>query len=231
MPKKADLNHSNGHGSGRVKFRYADADRYVDFDMENASAAVADGIKSLANALSGRNITAPVRTLPAARAANAVAPPVVDQEEIQFPPQDEQAEQEDSEEVAAEEPENGNGGGPKRTYNFKAPKFMNELNFSTAAKTLEDFMGEKGNPTDMMDKYIVTVVWFKDFMKIDEVTVHHIYTAFDHVGWKAEMPVNPSIPLRDLKSKKHMLTREPGAEGYKLNFKGEQYVGKMGATK
>ena len=42
---------SNGHGSGRVKFRYADSERYVDLDMEDANAEVADGIKSLANAL------------------------------------------------------------------------------------------------------------------------------------------------------------------------------------
>jgi hypothetical protein len=43
--------------------------------------------------------------------------------------------------------------------------------------------------------------------------------------------VNLSSPLRDLKGKRHMLTREPGAEGYKANFKGIQTVEKMGATK
>jgi hypothetical protein len=104
---------------------------------------------------------------------------------------------------------------------------MHDLDFSKASKSLEDFMAEKGNPPEMIDKYLVTIVWFKDYMNIEEVTVHHIYTAFDHVGWKSQMPVNPSIPLRDLKSKRHMLTREAGAEGYKLNFKGIQQVGKM----
>jgi hypothetical protein len=105
---------------------------------------------------------------------------------------------------------------------------MDDLDFSTASKSLEDFMAEKGNPTEITDKYLVTVVWFKDFMNIEAVMVHHIFTAFDHIGWKAEMPVNPTIPLRDLKGKRHMLTRESGAEGYKLNFKGIQHIEKMG---
>jgi hypothetical protein len=79
-----------------------------------------------------------------------------------------------------------------------------------------------------MDKYLLTVVWFKKHMSIEEVTVAHVYTAFDNVGWKSDMPANPSVPLRDLKSQRHVLTREQGAEGYKVNFKGEQIVEKMG---
>jgi hypothetical protein len=76
-------------------------------------------------------------------------------------------------------------------------------------------------------KYLVIVYWFLKYMDIAEVTIDHVYTVFDVLGWKAEMPSNPSVPLRDLKSKSNMLTREPKAEGYKLNFKGEQEVEKM----
>jgi hypothetical protein len=54
---------------------------------------------------------------------------------------------------------------------------------------------------------------------------------FDILGWKTDMPLKASKPLADLKSKRHTLTREAGAEGYKLNFKGEQEVEKMRATK
>jgi hypothetical protein len=230
MPaKKVDTNHSNGHGSGRVKFRYADADRYVDFDMENVNSAVADGIKSLANALSGRHVSAPVRTLPAVRAASAIVTPVVDQEEIQFPPlQEEQPEQEDLSEVAAEEPEEANGTGSKRAYNFKAPTFMDELDLSKATEQLSDFMAEKGNPTETNDRYIAIAAWFKEHMNIEEFTIHHIYTAFVNLGWKAQVPVDHSQPLRSLKNKRHFLTKEKGG-GYKVNFQGIQYVAKMGS--
>jgi hypothetical protein len=142
--RKVDNKSSNGHGSGRVKFRYADSERYVDLDMEDANAEVADGIKSLANALSGRQVIAPARTLVAPK-ATAAAPPVVDQEEIQFPPHGEQVEEEDAEDVVSSGvPANGNGGsGPKRSYNFKTPTFLNELDITKAKKDYDHAPGNR----------------------------------------------------------------------------------------
>jgi hypothetical protein len=221
--RKIENKSSNGHGSGRVKFRYADSERYVDLDMENANAEVADGIKSLANALSGRQIISPPRALSAPKAGSA--PPVVDQEEIPFPPHSE-AEEETQEPGSADVSDNSNGSGTKRNYNFKTPTFMNDLDVTKAKKDLNAFVAEK-NPPDVMAKYLLIVYFLQKYMDIAEVKIDHVYTVFDILGWKTEMPSNPSIPLRDLKSKKHMLTREPGAEGYKLNFKGEQEVEKM----
>ena len=213
-----------------MKFRYADAERYVDLDMENANTEVADGIKSLANALSGRTIIAPTRALaPKAPVAQAI-PPVADQEEIQFPAHGEdEHEVEVEEEADSEPPSNGNGAGPKRDYNFKAPKFMDDLDLTKAAKPLADYVAEK-NPTDIMDKYLVVIVWFKLHMKIDGVKIGHVFTAFSNLGWKSQMPESHSQPLRDLKAKRHYLTFDKEA-GYKVNWQGEQYVEKMGATK
>lgn len=229
--RKFDNKSSNGHGSGRVKFRYADSERYVDLDMEDANAEVADGIKSLANALSGRQVIAPVRTLVAPK-ITAVAPAALDQEEIQFPPHGERLDQEDIEDISsAAVPANGNGsGGAKRSYNFKTPTFLNDLDITKAKKRLQEFVAEK-NPADVMNKYLVVVYWLQKYMDVAEITVDHVYTVFDILGWKTEMPLKVGKPLADLKSKRHMLTREPEAEGYKLNFKGEQEVEKMGATK
>ena len=51
---------------GRVKFRYADTDRYFDLDVDNIrnESGVVDGLKSIASALAGRNLTiAPNRAL------------------------------------------------------------------------------------------------------------------------------------------------------------------------
>jgi hypothetical protein len=163
----------------------------------------------------------------AASSAGAASTQVIEDEDEKIEQQGVVVETEDVEAHTTEE-EAANGSGPKRAYSFKAPKFMDDLDFSTASKSLEAFMAEKGSPTEITDKYLITVVWFKDFMNIEEVTVRHIFTAFDHANWKAEMPVNPTIPLRDLKGKRHMLTRDSGAEGYKLNFKGIQHVEKMG---
>ena len=55
------------NGNGRVKFRYADSERFFDLDVDNIKneTGVVDGLKSIANALAGRSL--PVqRVLPAA---------------------------------------------------------------------------------------------------------------------------------------------------------------------
>jgi hypothetical protein len=107
---------------------------------------------------------------------------------------------------------------------------MDDLDLSKATKQLADFMAEKGNPTETNDRYIAIAVWFKEHMNVEEFTIHHVYTAFVNLGWKAQVPVDHSQPLRSLKNKRHLLTKEKGG-GYKVNFQGIQYVAKMGVTK
>jgi len=225
---------SNVGGKSRMKVFVAG------FEMEGNDEMMAEGFKAIrdfSTAITRTTVLPPALNQKAlgggsksgSDAGDATAVEVADIEPVEGTTVE--VEDVEADDAAEEETSNGNGSGVKRQYNFKPPKFMDELDFSTASKSLQDFIVEKGNPTEMTDKYLATVVWFKDFMNIEEVTVHHVYTAFDHFGWKNEMPTNPSVPLRDLKSKRHMLTREPGAEGYKLNFKGIQHVGKMGATK
>jgi hypothetical protein len=169
----------------------------------------------------------PSRTLAAPKTAAAAAPaPAIDQTEISFPTEPEQEEQVEQE-TTEEEPSNGNGS--KRSYTFKAPKFLHDLDMTKATKPLADFMAEKGNPTEIMDRYVVIAVWLKDHMEVDEFKIDHIWTAYNALGWKAQFPENHSQPLRDLKSKKNFLTKEKGA-GYKVSWPGEQYVAKMGAA-
>jgi hypothetical protein len=66
-------------------------------------------------------------------------------------------------------------------------------------------------------------------MKLEEFGINEIFTVFDNFGWRTSIPVNHSQPLRDLKTKRHFLTKEKGG-GYKVNWQGIQYVAKMGAT-
>jgi hypothetical protein len=225
MAKKEEQKaNTNGHDSGQIKVRV------IEFELNGRNATLAEGIKAMTAAITSRAVVVqePARpALPAIPKAGTTTTTTVEAEEIEQP--EEGAELPGAEDQG-EESSNGSesGSGPKRPYSYKTPKYMDELDFSKATISLEDFAKEKGNPTDVMDKYLLTVVWFKKHMSIEEVTVAHIYTAFDNVGWKSDMPANPSVPLRDLKSKRHVLTREQGAEGYKVNFKGEQIVEKMG---
>jgi hypothetical protein len=214
----------NGTGKGRMKVFVAG------FDMEGSDETMAEGFKAireLASSISRSTMLPP--TLVSKPALGAPKPDLagtgaaVEEEEVEQPVQ---SEVEDVEIEDAEETSNGNGSGTKRSYSYKTPQFMNDLDVTKAKKDLKAFVAEK-NPPDVMAKYLLVVYFLQKYMDIAEVKIDHVYTVFDILGWKSEMPSNPSVPLRDLKSKKHMLTREPNAEGYKLNFKGEQEVEKM----
>ena len=219
----------NGSKQGRLQIFVAG------FSAEGGDDVIAQGFKAisdLTNAIKASGVLPPatrVKTLAPAgdqtdKGGKVAA--VIEQTEDQEVevPEEEQVEATDEVE---DTPAAANGNTPKRNYSFKKPTFMNDLDVSKASKPLADFVKEK-NPADVIDKYLVVVYWLTTYMNVPEVTVDHVYTVFDILGWKGEMPTNPSIPLRDLKSKKHMLTRESGAEGYKVNFKGEKHVENMG---
>lgn len=219
---------ANGGGKSRMKVFVAG------FDMEGSDETMAEGFKAIrefAASISRNTMFATTppsqQALPPAK-SDKHAPAVATEMSEKVVEVDGEG-PETSEEVE-ETPSNGNGAAPKRTYNFKTPRFLNELDVNKAKKPLKDFVAEK-NPSDVITKYLVVVYWLQKYMDVAEVTVDHIYTVFDILSWKTEMPLKVGKPLADLKSKRHMLTREAGAEGYKLNFKGEQEVEKMGAGK
>jgi hypothetical protein len=202
-------------------------------NLKGSEAVVMEGIKAFTHAMtkSGVVLTPPVvrPSLSAGAPAPAATTSTVDTEEIPQPEVTDAVVEDEDEEIqddaVTEEPGNS---GPKRTYTFKAPKFLHELDMTKASKPLVDFMAEKGNPTELMDRYIAIAVWLKDHMQTEEFTINHIWTAYSLLGWKTQFPENHSQTLRDLKSKKNYLTKEKGA-GYKVSWPGEQYVTKMGA--
>lgn len=224
------------NGRGTFRFRYMDTNRQFEVEANNVGGeSLLEGFRHVANAISGRNVAHHAPQLLNATGASVTATakaagPRDNQENFEFEPQAASAPtiaEEDAETSERQEtPTNGNEALPKRNYSYKTPTFQNDLDITKAKKDLKQFMAEK-NPPNVTMKYLATVYWLQKHMDIPEVTIDQVYTIFDILGWKAEMPSNPSVPLRDLKSKSHMLTREPGAEGYKLNFKGEQEVEKM----
>jgi hypothetical protein len=223
--KKANI--SNG-SKGRLQIFVAG------FAVEGNDSVLADGFKAirdLTEAMKHSGVLAPAPRVRAVLSGGAeTSKPGAPRPEVVEPEAPDQPAEVAVEDVEASEeeqrPTNGSGTGSKRSYSYKTPAFLNDLDITKAKKGLKEFVAEK-NPPDVMSKYLVVVYWLQKYLDIAEVKIDHVYTVFDLLGWKADMPANPSVPLRDLKSKRHMLTRETGVEGYKVNFKGEQEVEKM----
>lgn len=225
--KEEQKANTNGHDSGGIKVRV------IEFELHGRNATVSEGIKAITQAISGRAvvISEPRRpSLPAVPKPGNGAGTVVETEESELQAVDvEEIEEETAEEQSQEEDQEETPNGAKRNYNYRPPKFMDDLDLTKAKKSVADFLAEKGNPTETNDRYIAVAVWLKEQMGIETFTINHIFTVFDNMGWKAQIPVNHSQPLRDLKTKRHFLTKTK--EGYQVNWQGTQYVANMGATK
>jgi len=213
------LNGTRSSGS-RIKFRF------VDIEMENVDESFTEGLKSLANALSrGHVVTAPARQIAGTThiaSATGLAPEgerVVSLEE----------QVDEIVESQAIGPEAASNGKPKKKRTPKAPRFLSDIDLTTASVTLEDFMKEK-SPSDLMGKYTVIAFWFKEYFNLEEVTVDHIFTAFKHLGWQSQMPDDPGQIFRNAKHLKNWFDK--GAKGaYKINWSGQNAVNKMGAPR
>jgi hypothetical protein len=216
---------SNGNSKGKIKFRYMDSERVVGFSVENiAGDDVTDGLHSIANALAGRTLPRPGQT---PKRELAVAPPEVEVET---------AEPEEVEEIAEGGAEvdtsdgDGNGSEPRRRRPApRAPKFLSELNLTTASVSLADFVKEK-NPDGDMDKYAVIAAWFKEHFDTQEINIDHIFTAYKTLGWQAQLPPDPSQTFRNLKNNKNWFDSGTKRGDYKINWNGSDAVNKMGAV-
>lgn len=227
MGRKNEHKVNDGNGKGRVKFRYADSDRYVDIEMEGASETLADGLKSLANALAqGRAGSGPGRVLAPPKAAPLQAD---NQQEIPFPSEDGH-EDEPVENSANEQPEATATGfeRPKRRYSPPTPNILNDIDFNSGEVSLKDFVAQK-SPEKVSDRYVVIASWYKQQKNIDEVTADRIYTAFKFLGWQS--PDHVAQMLRDLKSKNKWFDKGTATGAYKINIIGLNVVDKMGTAK
>lgn len=213
MAKSANGNTPN---SGRIKFRV------IEFEVEGGDDRLADGLKAITAALSRPAITVPSKTI-AMPQHRASLPSEIPQEELAEPEAEELVEEDDIPRGTSVDKV-----GPARTRKApRAPKFLSELNLSSASVTLKDFMAEKG-PEETQARYVVIAEWFKEYFATPEISADHIYTAYTDLGWKSQLPPDPSQPLRDLKYKKNWM--DAGARGmYKINWKGTDTVNKMKA--
>lgn len=215
---------TNGHGKGKIKFRYMDSERALDFSVENMTGdSVTEGLRSIANALAGRTIAAPSGRNSKPLAA---APTIDVEEEVQNPgeeiPEQEVLEAEQEETGEDEIPK------PKRVIKPKSPKLLNTPNLTEAEVSLADFLKEK-NATDMIDKYAVIAVWYKEQFQITDMNIDRIFTAFKHLGQDSKLPTDVEKPLKNLTYTKKWFDKAKGAGNYSINWVGGSAVGKMGA--
>jgi hypothetical protein len=231
--RRKEESQSNGQGKGRIRFRYMDSERAVDFSVENVGTeSVAEGLRSIANALAGRTIAVePVRRLP--KNASTGSSTTVDSEEEAETPEPGGVPDEEEVEALEEAADAGDGTPkPKRTPKLKAPKLLAVPNLTEAKVPLADFFKQK-HPEDMMDKYAVIAVWYKTEFQITDITIDRVFTAFKHLGIESQLPANLEKPLKNLTYTKKWFEKAPGAGAYSLNWMGESEVGKMatGAAK
>ncbi|MGA8429794.1 MAG: hypothetical protein WB729_08240 [Candidatus Sulfotelmatobacter sp.] len=223
---------TNGSSKGKIKFRYMDSERVVDFSVENMTGdSVTDGLHSIANALAGRTLQRKAQPDPKRIAAGGGTPAVDLEEEIETP------ELEDQEQEILEPEADDTGDGqtpkPKKTPKApKAPKMLKEPKLTEAKVSLEDFMKQK-NATEMMDKYAIVAVWYKEQFEVTDINIDRIFTAFTVLGQVSQLPTDVEKPLKNMtysKTKK-WFDKAEAAGTYTLNWLGESEVGKMGAIK
>jgi hypothetical protein len=234
MAKGRQSEESNGK-KGSIRFRYMDSERVCDFSVENVTGeSVTDGLRSIANALAGRNIAAALapKQLRRSGAGGGPAEIIDEREETEAPspgvlPFDETP-VDTAEDV---EPEGGAQVRPKQPRKLKAPKVLDDPKLNTAGVSLADFLKEKGSPTEMFDKYSAVAVWYKQQFNITEMNIDRIYTAFKHLGQDSQLPANVEKPLMNLTYQKQWFakTKNPGC--YEIKWLGEDAVNKMGAPK
>jgi len=220
---------TDGHGKGKIKFRYMDSERTLDFSVENMPGqSVTEGLRSIANALAGRTIApAPGRNLKA-----PLSPPELEapDEEIETPEEDDP-----ETEVLEVEPEATEENATARTKRAprppKAPKLLSAPNLTEAKVPLADFIKQK-NPADMMDKYAVVAVWYKEQFQITDINIDRIFSAFSLLSQASQLPTDVEKPLKNMtysKTKK-WFDKAAGAGNYSINWVGESEVGKMGVA-
>jgi hypothetical protein len=211
---------------GRIKFRYTDPDRTMEFTIENmAGEGVREALHSLGSAIAGRALEEPKR-LRHVGAPTSAAETTDDDEIEDTEPADSVDPREDSEgeEFEPAPPK------LKRVAKPKAPKVLPSPVLTGAKSSLEDFMKKK-NPEDMMDKYAVVAVWYKEEFQVTEISIDHIFTAFKHLGIESQLPTDIAKPLQNLVHGRKWFEAGKDKGTYTINWIGESEVGKMGVVK
>jgi hypothetical protein len=100
-----------------------------------------------------------------------------------------------------------------------------ELNLKGDQISLRDFLEQKKPSTDTR-KYLLIAAWMKEHLKIDEVNIDHIYTAYRHMGWSSQKDV--SAPLRSMKNQNGWFGKGKEKGAYAINHIGVDQANRNG---
>jgi hypothetical protein len=109
----------------------------------------------------------------------------------------------------------------------RTPKFLNDLDLKAASVHLSDFVKKK-SPSGDGERYAVIMAWFKQHLKISEIGIDHIFTAYKILGWQGQLPADVGQAFRNLKSNKKWVEAGSKSGLYRLNSSGENSVNKLG---
>jgi hypothetical protein len=222
--RKKDEDTSVNRSGGRVKLRW------MELDVEGGNADLVEGFKSLANALAGSaSATAPPRALVPGAAVSSTSTAVLENPNVEDPGPTPVTTTETVEDLPPETISDDRPGPPRRRAAPRAPRFLSDLDLTKAGVQLSDFVREK-NPEGDMDRFAVIAVWFKQQLGVEEVTIDHMFSAYQALGWQAQLPDDPSQTFRNLKNNRNWFDSGSKRGAYKINWNGENAVNKMGAA-
>lgn len=198
---------------GKVKFRY------IEFDVEGGNAAIQDGLRHIAAALTRSG--PPPKALPGAdtpgRGATE-APPG----QLSLIPET----TDDSSEIDVTPASASGESKPRQPRKTPAFTVLNglDLDAGDGYPSLQDFALQKG-ADNHNHRYLVSAVWLKRNKSIKDFTANHAFTIYKVLGW-GSAPTDAGAPLRELKKQSLVVNGEkPGA--YLVNDAGEAKVERM----
>jgi hypothetical protein len=113
-----------------------------------------------------------------------------------------------------EERDDGSPAQRRRPVKYPEPKVLPDINFSEGDVPLKTFMEDK-KPKSHNQKFLASAAWFKLHGHVEEVTLDHVYTAYQAMEWKSRKNmVQPFYAMKD----KGWITQ--GDNGWKLTHIG-----------
>ena len=204
---KADRNQRE---KGKVKFRF------IEFELEGSDSTLEESLRNIATAIAKGSYSPRLAAVGHGQALPAQAEGPSDG--AATVESDDAAEYDSAVEDAPGEDR------PRGPRNYRNPKVLDDLDLTSASIPLKEFCDGK-KPDTELKKYLVIAAWLKEHLKVEEVTIDHIYTCYRALGWFP--PRDVAQPLRDMKSKQGWFSKGKGKGAYAINHIG---LGEVGAS-
>lgn len=192
----------------------------IHFETESENATLQENVRAIAHTLT-RALTSPQRMpsvagrLPSGDGGVTEVPPEPNEE-------DEELDDDAMLSTITSSPTKKNGSA--RQYPTPQPV---DLDLTSGDEPLKTFL-EKRAPEGDIKRYLAIAYWLKKYCNIEEVTMHHIYTCYRHMGGGWQVPADAAAPLRAMKRRRYGWMKGGSSKGtYVINHLGENEIEKM----